>query len=127
MRCENYLLDAGSLSCNPPAAFFRGRQMDGEQGSRRMSRQLENILYDACQWAIIGADGHVLGFAPSLREALDGEVKFGALVSALTRHPLENITVLPDQIARPRKIVAGLETPAIRTSAWDDPADRLPH
>jgi len=97
--------------------------MDGENNSRRTDQQLEAILYDACQWSIEGQAGQSLGFAASLRRALDRDVDFatsGAVVTALTRRPLDNIFVLPDQIARLRKIAAGRETPAIKLSALDD-------
>jgi hypothetical protein len=97
--------------------------MDGENNSRHTDQQLEAILYDTCQWSIEGQGGQPLGFAASLRKALDREIDFassGAVVIALTRRPLANIFVLPDQIARLRKIVAGRETPPIKLNALDD-------
>jgi hypothetical protein len=107
--------------------------MNGKQNSRRTDLQLEDILYDTCQWTINGPDGQAIGFAASLRRAIDRETQFGiigAVVSALTRHPFDNIIVLPDQIARLRKVVAGRETPAIKFDPRDqpdfDPRERRP-
>jgi len=97
--------------------------MDRDNSSRQTDQILEAILYDTCQWSIEGQGGQSLGFAASLRRALDREADFaasGAVVTALTRRPLDNIIVLPDQIARLRKIVAGRETPPIKLNALDD-------
>jgi hypothetical protein len=102
--------------------------MDGEHSGWRTDQQLEAILYDTCQWAIEGHDGRPLGFAASLRRVLDRESDFaasGAVITALTRRPVDYIVILPDQIARLRKIIAGRETPAIKLNALDDADSEL--
>jgi hypothetical protein len=100
------------------------------QPNLRTDEQLDLVLYDTADWAVVGREGHALCFAASLRRALDRAADLaadGAVVTALSRLPFDNIIVNPDQMLRLRKIVAGLEVAPIKYSeAWADTDEDRP-
>jgi len=85
---------------------------------QRTDDELDAILHDTCEWAINGLDGSPRGFAASLRLAIDRAREFTS-VSSITRRPFNNVVVMPDQIVRLRKRIAGREVPIIKfTEPW---------
>ena len=83
--------------------------MDNVPLNRRTDHELEAILLDTGDWAVNGPQGRVLGFAGTLRRAVERAADYaasGAIVTALCRLPSDNIVVLPNQINRLRQIVA---------------------
>jgi hypothetical protein len=87
--------------------------MGTNHSSQRTDEQLDAILGDAGHWVINGRSGQTLGFAPSLRGALERAAGFrnsGAVVIALAQLPNDSIIVFTPQIDRLRKIIAGRET-----------------
>ena len=99
------------------------------QSDTETDDQLGLILYDTADWAVVGQEGQSLCFAASLRRALDRAADLaadGAVVTALSRLPFDNIIVNPDQMRRLRKVIAGLEVAPIKYSdAWADIDDDL--
>jgi hypothetical protein len=99
------------------------------QSSLKTDEQLDLILYDTADWAIVGREGQALCFAASLRRALDRAADLaanGAVITAISRLPFDNIIVNPDQMLRLRKLIAGLEVAPIKFSeAWADTDDDL--
>jgi hypothetical protein len=99
---------------------------DNESSSYRTDEQLQAILHDTANWVIHGRAGFALGHAASLHEALGKSSKVaqsGATLAAITRLPSDNIIIFPAQIDRLRKIVAGLEVPAIPDTLWSEAAN----
>jgi hypothetical protein len=107
--------------------LFRGKEVTQVQSDIETDDQLSLILYDTADWAVVGQEGHALCFTANLRRALDRAADLaadGAVVTALSRRPFDNVIVLPDQMLRLRKIVAGLEVAPIKFSdAWSDMDD----
>jgi hypothetical protein len=112
------------LSC-----FSGGKEVTQVQSDTETDDQLGLILYDTADWAVVGQEGQSLCFAASLRRALDRAADLaadGAVVTALSRLPFDNIIVNSDQMRRLRKVIAGLEVAPIKYSeAWADIDDDL--
>jgi hypothetical protein len=110
------------LSC-----FSGEKEVTQLQSDIKTDEQLDLILYNTADWAIIGQEGQSLCLAASLRRALDraaGLAADGAVVTSLSRLPFDNIIVNPDQMLRLRKVIAGLEVAPIKyTEAWADTDD----
>jgi hypothetical protein len=110
------------LSC-----FSGGKEVTQVQSDIKTDEQLDLIVYNTADWAIIGHGGQSLCVAASLRRALDraaGLAANGAVVTALSRLPSDNIIVNSDQMLRIRKVIAGLEVAPIKYSqAWADTDD----
>jgi len=83
------------------------------QVNHRTDEELEVILHHGANWNVNGQHGQVLGVAQSLRQAIDNAQDYaltGSVVVAVCRLPRDNIIVLPPQIDRLCKIIAGRET-----------------
>jgi hypothetical protein len=97
------------------------------RSSLKTDEQLDLILYDTADWAVVGQGGRFLCFAASLRRALDRAAALaadGAVVTALSRLPFDNIIVYSDQMRRLRNMVAGREVAPIKYSeSWADSDD----
>ena len=104
--------------------FSRGKGVKQAQSNLKTDEQLELILYDTADWAIVGQEGQSLCFAASLRRALDRAADLaadGAVVTTISRLPFDNIIVNPNQMLRLRKAIAGLEVAPIKYSdEWAD-------
>jgi hypothetical protein len=96
--------------------------MDNVQSNRRTDDELEAILVETADWVVNGRQGRVLGFAGSLRRAMERAADYaasGAVVTALGRLPFDNVVVLPKQIDRLRKLNVEREImPIMETEAW---------
>jgi hypothetical protein len=107
------------------AVSLGGGAMYKNSSSHRTDEQLQSILHDSANWVIHGRVGFTLGHAASLREALDRFVKLarsGATVVAITHFASDNIIIFPAQIDRLRKIVAGLDLPAVTEAKCSEAA-----
>jgi hypothetical protein len=90
------------------ATFFAGEKVMGIRSDQWTDEQLEAILDETAHWVVSGQQGRVLGFAASLRRAIDRYTEYGrsgAVVTSLRRLPSDNIVVLPAQVARLRMII----------------------
>ena len=90
-----------------------------EQKNRRSDEQLDTILNETGHWIINGRT-EALGFAPSLRTAIERAHEMaasGAAVTTLARLPFDEIVVPLEQADRLRKIIAGREVPVL-LGAW---------
>jgi hypothetical protein len=99
---------------------------NNQSSSYRTDEQLQSILHETADWVIHGRAGFALGHAANLREALDRFAKFarsGATMAAVTRLPSDSIVIFPEQIDRLRRIVAGLEVPAVTMTEWSEAAN----
>jgi CheY-like chemotaxis protein len=88
------------------------RAMDTFPSNRRSDAHLAAILGETGRWAVNGRQGRVLGYAGSLRQAIDRSVKFsasGAAVIAICRLPSDNIIVFSEQIDRLRRHIEARE------------------
>jgi hypothetical protein len=86
--------------------------MDIVRSNFRTDEQLHAILPEAGNWVVNGQQGRVLGFAGSLRRAMERAADYaasGAVVVALCRLPSDNIVVQPDQIRRLQKRITEAE------------------
>jgi hypothetical protein len=92
----------------------------------RTDEQLLSILRETPTWLIYGRGGFPLGQAASLHQALE---KFtvlaqsGATILAITRLPNDDIIIFEEQVGRLRKVVAGLEVPAVIETQWSEAAN----
>jgi hypothetical protein len=86
--------------------------MEQVQSAGRTDEELEAILHDTADWAIVGQAGQVLSFAASLHRAVGRTEDLaisGAIVTALSRLPFDNIIVDAGQISSLRKMLADRE------------------
>jgi hypothetical protein len=91
---------------------FWGNAVNAIPMNPRTDEQLEAILAERSHWAINGQQGCVLGFAGNLQQAIDRAADYaasGAIVVSVVRLPTDNIIILPEQIIRLRKLIAGRE------------------
>jgi hypothetical protein len=114
------------------AFTFRGKTMNILQSSKQRSDEhLDAILAETEDWVIYAPQAVILGFAASLRHALDlalESTQSGAAVLAISRLA-DDTVVFPAQMDRLRKVIAGRETPPIKRSdifadTIDGPMDR---
>jgi hypothetical protein len=90
--------------------------------SFRNDDELYAIMRHPCQWVVNGQGGQVLGFASSLRLAIDRAAAFArsdAVVLALARVPFDNIVVGMDQVDRLRRRVMDDEQSKSRQNRTD--------
>jgi hypothetical protein len=82
-----------------------GKDMDQIKVSSRTDEQLEAILRETGDWIVRGREGQILCMAASLRRAIERAADFAAsdaIVTGISRLPVGDIIVLPDQIMRLR-------------------------
>jgi hypothetical protein len=94
------------------------------QRNSRTDEQLEAILSETGHWVVNGTQGYPLGFASSLRSALDRAMAFansGAVVVSVVRLPFDNVVVTPSQMDRLHKAIGGGKVATVKqTDVHDD-------
>jgi hypothetical protein len=79
--------------------------------------QLLSIIDEYRTWVVYGRQGRILNIAMSLREALERSAGFArsrVVVEKLARQPSDTVVVSYEQALKVRKLLAGLEVPAIK-------------
>jgi hypothetical protein len=92
----------------------------------RTDEQLLSLFRETANWVIHGRGGFSLGHAANLQVALERYADFaraGATILAITRLPGDSIIIFEEQADRLRKIVAGLEVPAVIEAQWKEAAN----
>ena len=82
--------------------------------------ELLAIIDDRSTWVVYGRQGRILNIAMSLREALEQSMGFAQSsgeVEKISRQPSDNIIVNYEQTIKIKKLLAGLEVPAIKEAA----------
>jgi len=78
---------------------------------------LLTVIDDRSTWIVYGRQGRILSIAMSLREALEQSMGFAqsrVLVERISRQPSDNIVVNYERTIKIKKLLAGLEVPAIK-------------
>jgi hypothetical protein len=132
LRIASYRQSIGSMRTSWASGsqhLFGGKVVKCVQSDIKTDDQLELILHDTADWAVVGQGGQFLCFAASLGRALDRAADLaadGAVVTAVSRLPFDNIVVCSDQMRRLRKVIAGREVAPIKYSdEWADIDDDL--
>jgi hypothetical protein len=82
--------------------------------------ELLAIIDDRSTWVVYGRQGRILNIAMSLREALERSMGFAqsrVVVEKISRQPSDNIIVNYERTIKIKKLLAGLEVPAIKEAA----------
>ena len=92
------------------SAFMAGPRSDYE---------LLAIIDENSTWVVYGRQRRILSIAMNLREAVEQGIVFAQsrIVETISRQPSDNIIVHYEQAVRLRKLLAGLEVPAIKEAA----------
>jgi hypothetical protein len=93
--------------------------MSTVETSRWSDYDLLSILDENSTWIVYGRQRRILCFTVSLRDGLERSTDFDqsrVIVEELSRQPSDNIIVSSEQLAKLKKLLAGLEVPA--TLRW---------